>query len=134
LPTENSLEIPKIKVSTVIQEGNDWEKALEAGVWRVPEFGEPVERKLPIIMAAHRYGYLKWSNTYRRENSFYNLPKVENGDQIEIIWNQRKYVFEVYEGYTDTKIRDYSADLILYTCELLNSDRRIVRLARLIEA
>lgn len=133
LPKENMLLIDKVGVETTVEEGGDWEKALEDGVWRVPELGTPEERQLPTILAAHRFGYLWWTNEYRRENSFFNLPKVENGDRVVMIWNQRKYVFEVYEGYTDTEIREYDADLILYTCELLNSDRRIVRYARLVQ-
>ncbi len=133
LPVENRIVIEKIGLNTVIGEG-DVEEALKTGVWRAGDLGDPFERDLPTILAAHRFGYLKWTNEYRRLNSFYNLPKLENGDKVEIVWNQRKYVYEVYEGYTDSEIKDYEADLILYTCEVLNSDRRIIRHARLIES
>lgn len=133
LPVENRILITKIGVDTKIGEGNDWEEVLKDGVWRVPEFGTPESRSRSIILAAHRFGYLRWSNEYRRKNSFFNLPKLENGDRIEIIWNQRRYTFEIYEGYTGTEITDYNADLILYTCEVLNSDRRIIRSARLVQ-
>jgi sortase (surface protein transpeptidase) len=132
LPEVNHIYIDSIGLTTDIGEGEDWEEVLRTGVWRTPDFGTPEDRRRPMILAAHRFGYLVWTNQYRRENSFYNLPKLENGDKIEVVWNQRKYIYEVYEGYTDTALRDFEADLILFTCEVLNSDRRIVRKARLI--
>jgi hypothetical protein len=132
LPKENMIIIPKIGLHTEIREGETWEEALRYGVWRVPDFGVPVLPGRPVILAAHRFGYLVWTNSYRRANSFFNLPKLQNGDRVELVWAQRKYVYEIFEGYTDTEIKDYDADLILYTCEVLNSDRRIFRVARLV--
>lgn len=132
LPETNHIYIETIGLTTDIGEGEDWEEVLKTGVWRTPDFGTPEDRRLPMILAAHRFGYLVWTNQYRRENSFYNLPKLENGDKVEIVWNQRKYTYEIYEGYTDTAMRDFDADLILFTCEVLNSERRIVRKARLV--
>lgn len=132
LPAENMLIVPEIGIKAVINEGEYSEEILRQGVWRAPDFGDPEDRRLPVMLAAHRFGYLAWTNQFRRENSFYNLPKIENGDRIELIWNQRKYVFEVFEGYTDTQLQDLDADLILFTCQVLNSDQRIIRKARLI--
>ena len=134
LPRENRLEIPDLGVDAEIGEGSDWEEALRYGPWRVGDFGTPMDDNKPTIIAAHRFGYLAWSNQFRHERSFYNLPKLEVGGEVEVIWNQRKFVYEVYEGYTDTAIHpeSYDADLILYTCEMLNSDRRIIRVARLV--
>ena len=51
------------------------------------------------------------------------------GDRIEIIWGQRKYVYEIYRAEDSTGIQDYEADLILYTCRLFNSPTRIFRYA-----
>lgn len=133
LPVENRLVIPEIGFDAQIGEGSDWEEVLKHGPWRTPDFGTPEDSTRPMILASHRFGYVYWTREYRRERSFYNLPKLEVGDRVEIIWNQRKYVYEIYEGYTDTKIRDYEADLILYTCEMLNTDKRVIRLARLVE-
>lgn len=132
LPEGNWLIIDKIGINTPIGEGEDWEEVLRQGVWRAYQFSDPEDRTEPTILAAHRFGYIYWTNQYRRQNSFYNLPKLENGDQIEVIWNQRRYVYEVFEGYTDTKLKHLDADLILFTCEVLNSDRRVVRKARLL--
>jgi hypothetical protein len=133
LPKENRLIIDKIGFTSTIQESSDPVKAMEVGAWRLQNSGTPDDRSQPMIFAAHRFGYLKWSNLYRRQNSFYNLPKLENGDVVTVIWGQRQYEYQIYEGYTDNQLHNINGDLILFTCELLNSDQRIVRHARLIQ-
>ena len=134
LPKTNRLVVPSIGVDTNIEEAtlNDYETALKQGVWRVSDFGQPDKNGAPVILAAHRYGYLAWTNSYRHFNSFYNLPKVEVGDTIEIDWQQREYIYGVYKTETATEISDYSADLILYTCESLHGEERIFVYAKLI--
>lgn len=135
LPRENRIKIPKAKIDTLIYEAvsENYEEALQKGVWRVPDFGTPADRDKPLILAAHRFGYLKWSIPYRLKNSFYNLPKLKEGDTVEIIWRQRKYIYKVYKEAEGEEITDYSADLILYTCENLSSPVRIFRYAKLLE-
>jgi sortase (surface protein transpeptidase) len=133
LPIENSLVIPSIGVNTDIQEAtlDNYEAALQKGVWRVSDFGAPNDNAEPIILAAHRYGYLSWTNSFRHKNSFYNLPKVETGDVIEIDWSQKRYLYEVYAVSKGTQILDYSADLILYTCETLTGEEKVFVYAHL---
>jgi len=135
LPATNQLLIPAIGVNTEIQEATltNYEDALRKGVWRVSDFGAPNGNGEPIILAAHRFGYLAWTNSYRHNNSFYNLPKVNTGDLVEIDWNQRKFLYEVYATSKGTEILDYSADLILYTCETLTGDNKIFVYAHLIQ-
>ena len=135
LPLENTIRISSIGVDSKIQESTleYYEEALKKGVWRVSDFGTPPTRNKPMIVAAHRFGYLAWNNIFRRENSFFNLPKLKEGDIVEIIWRQRKYVYEVYATEETEEISDYSADLILYTCETLSSPIRIYKYARLLE-
>jgi len=135
LPKGGWLAIPSIGVKTAIVEKPtaEYEEALKQGVWRVPELGTPLKRELPTILVAHRYGYLKWSNMYRKENSFYNLPKLKVGEKVFVSWGQREYEYEVYAADEGVKISDYSADLILYTCQYLESDRRIFRYAKLVK-
>jgi sortase (surface protein transpeptidase) len=135
LPLEHTIVIPSVGIETVINEApqEQYEEALKLGVWRVTNFGTPHERELPTILAAHRYGYLKWSIPYRLKNSFYNLPKVKVGDTVEMNWRQRKYVYEIYAEDKGEEITDYDADLILYTCESLNSSVRVIKYARLLE-
>jgi sortase (surface protein transpeptidase) len=134
LPITNRLVITSIGVNTDIEEAtyDNYESALKKGVWRVSNFGQPDELGAPVILAAHRYGYLAWTNSYRHYNSFYNLPKVKEGDIITIDWQQREYVYGVYKTENGEAISDYSADLILYTCESLSGTERVFVYARLI--
>ncbi len=135
LPLESTLKINSIGVDTNLTEATlpNFEDALRKGVWRVSDFGSPADRTKPTILVAHRYGYLAWTNIFRRKNSFYNLPKLKVGDTVEITWKQRKYVYEVYAESKGEEISDYQASLILYTCENLNSPVRVFKYARLLE-
>lgn len=134
LPKETIVRIPKIGVETQILEApqENYESALQQGVWRVPDFGVPIKEGPPIILVAHRFGYLNWTQQFREENSFFNLPELENGDRVEIIWDQRRFIYEIYQSEDGTEITHYTADLILYTCRFLESDIRIFRYAKLI--
>ncbi len=135
LPKDNHLTIKSIGVSTTIQEATyvNYEDALKKGVWRVSDFGAPGETGVPIILAAHRYGYLAWTNSFRRLNSFFNLPRLQVGDLVEISWRQHKYTYAIYGESKGENITDYSADLILYTCETLNGPVRIFKYAKLLK-
>jgi len=135
LPRGSYIKITSIGVDSPIYEGTyeSYEETLKKGIWRTPDFNTPLNRESPTILAAHRFGYLAWTNKFRKENSFFNLPKLKDGDTIEIVWRQRKYVYEVYDFSKGEEIKDYSADLILYTCENLNSSVRIFKYARLLE-
>lgn len=130
LPEANGLIISKIGVRGEIHEGDNWQEILKLGIWLVPDFGTPENNQLPIILAAHRWGYLSWTNSFRTLNSFYNLPKLDVGDQIQIVWNQRQYTYEIYKSESGTQISDYNANLILYTCQLWNSPLRIFKYAK----
>ena len=134
LPEQNGIIIPKIDVRTEILEGTDYQKILMQGVWRVPDFGNPEEVGRPMILAAHRFGYIWWTPIYRTLHSFYNLPNLKVGDKVNIIWNQRKYTYEIYKAEDGEAISDYSADLILYTCRLFNSPIRVFRYARIVSS
>lgn len=135
LPVASSLKIPSIGVDTEIYEATkeNYEEALKKGVWRASDSGTPFNRTESTILAAHRFGYLAWNNIFRRKHSFYNLPKLKVGEIVEITYKQRKYLYEIYKEDSGEDISDYSADLILYTCENLNSPVRIFKYARLIE-
>ncbi len=135
LPTTNSISIPSAHIKTEIEESvnENYEEALKNGVWRVNDFGTPYNREAPTIMAAHRFGYLNWSLDFRLHHSFYNLPKVQKGDIVEVVWRQRKYTYGVYKKEESKEITDYNADLILYTCEDLTSDMRVIVYAKLLD-
>lgn len=135
LPEGHYLSIPRIGVDTIIWEGelDNYDKALRRGVWRVSNFADPttIATGKPMILAAHRFGYLEWTQDYRLKNSFYELPKLKNGDMVEIIWNQRRYTYQIQRVEEGTEITDYSSDLILYTCKFLVSPVRIFVYAKL---
>lgn len=132
LPLEPYISIPKIGVSSPISTASDYTQALKEGAWIVPGYGTPENEIVPIIIAAHRFGYIYWDDETRQKISFYNLPKTQAGDIIEVIWGQRRYTYEIYMQAESTKISEYSADLVLYTCKYFNSPIRIFRYARLV--
>lgn len=129
LPKENLLLIPNINVHTPISTEKESENALKEGSWIVPDYGTPMNGNSPIIIAAHRFGYIYWDRETRNKISFYHLPDTKIGDEIAIIWDQREFKYEITAVEESTNISDYSADLILYTCKYFNSPVRIFRYA-----
>lgn len=132
LPEKPYVRIEKIGVDSPISTASDYTEALKQGTWLVSGFGTPENGIYPIILAAHRFGYVYWDDATREKISYFNLPKTHEGDIIDIIWNQRKYSYEIYHEEEGEMITDYSADLILYTCKYFNSPTRIFRYARLV--
>lgn len=134
LPEGTWISIPKIGVETQAQATLDPNEALNTGVWLVPDFGVPGAQEDPIIMAAHRFGWKWWwQDDYWRKHSFYLLTDTQPGDTVEVVYDKRKWTYEIYAGEEGTEITDYNADLILYTCKFLNSPIRYFRYARLVE-
>lgn len=129
LPDGHYLSIPRIGVETTLWEApsDNYEDALRKGVWRVPELADPTlsGQGSPMILAAHRFGYLEWTQDYRIKNSFYYLPKLEPGDEMEVVWNQHRYKYQVTKVEEGTELNDLSSDLILYTCKFLKGPIRI---------
>jgi len=128
LPQDNYVIIDKVGINTLIHQGQDYEKLLEKGVWKVYDFGSPEDESV-MILVAHRFGYFNWTQEQRDTHSFFHLPNTRVGDRVEIIWNQRRYIYEISKLEESTKITDYNVDLILYTCKLYNSPVRIFRYA-----
>lgn len=133
LPEQPYVRIPNIGVNSPIFYQQDYISALKKGSWMVPEFGTPMNGNTPIILAAHRFGYRNWTKEFRNMISYYNLPQTQEGDIIEIVWEQRLFRYEIYKGEESNYISDYDADLILYTCKFFNTPIRIFRYARLID-
>lgn len=134
LPTGTWISIPRIGVYTEMLATDNPDVALETGVWLVPDFGRPGDTTQPVIAAAHRFGWDWWWKTdYWKYNSFYLLTETEPGDRIEVIYDQRKWVYKIYAGEEGELITDYNADLILYTCKYLNSPIRHFRYAMLVK-
>lgn len=134
LPEGDWLIISRIGVRSQLLASHDPAEALETGMWLVPEFGRAGDTAVPMVVAAHRYGWQWWWKTdYWKYNSFYHLPETEPGDIVEVISDQRKWQYEIYAGEENDEITDYDANLILYTCKFLNSPARHVRYARLLD-
>lgn len=136
LPEGQYLAIPTLGIDTTVWEASSsaYEEALRKGVWRVPEFSTPeMGSERPIILAAHRFGYVDWTQTYREKHSFYNLPDVKVGESIVLTWNQHRYTYKVTKIEEGDEITDYSSDLILYTCKFLVSPIRVFVYADLVE-
>ena len=129
LPETPFIKIPSIEVYSPIGESAVPEESLRKGAWMASDYGTPEENNLPVILAAHRFGYVYWERSQRDTLSFYNLPKTNIGDSIEIIWNQRRYIYTIYAEDDSTFVKDYDADLIIYTCKYFNSPQRIFRYA-----
>ncbi|HCC67874.1 TPA: hypothetical protein DEP90_01505 [Patescibacteria group bacterium] len=129
LPEEPYVVISRIGVYSPIGESSNPEDSLRNGTWMVSDYGTPEDSSLPIILAAHRFGYVYWDHTTRDKLSFFNLSKTKIGDSVIIIWNQREYIYKIYAEDEATFIKDYEADLILYTCKYFNSPHRIFRYA-----
>lgn len=126
---ENFLLIPKIRVASIINEGDSY-LALDQGAWRRPLASNPKEGGNTVIVA-HRF------LNGMQERSFYHLPKLVVGDEIYIYWDNEEYVYEVFETRTvepyDKEIEDNSDEpiLTLYTCTpIWTSDKRFVVLAK----
>lgn len=133
LPSGTWMSIPRIGVYSEMYATLDENEALDKGIWLVPDFGRPGDTTQPIIAAAHRFGWdWWWQSDYWKYNSFYLLTETEPGDRVEIIYDQRKWVYEIYAVEEGELITDYDADLILYTCKFLNSPIRYFRYAKLI--
>lgn len=133
LPEGDLIIVPRIGVNTTLQRTETAEEALETGVWWVPDFGLPGDLDKPMIVAGHRFGWQWWWKTdYWKYHSFYKLTELEPGDRIEIISEQRRWIYEVYATEESEEITDYHADLILYTCKHLNSPIRYFKYASLV--
>ncbi len=135
LPEGDWVIIPEIGVKTNFSASENADEALKNGVWLSPEYGKPGDTGLPIILAAHRFGWSSWwQSDYGKLNSFYYLPDTKPGTIVELISDKRKWQFEIFAGEEGEEITRYDADLILYTCKHLSSPIRHIRYARLIES
>lgn len=133
LGTTNRVIIPSVGIDSPISQGEDYEEGLKKGAWLVSGYGKPGEEGPPIILAGHRYGYEFYTNRERTKKiMFYLLPDTQVGDRVEIIWEQRKYVYEIYKLEENTNVTDYNADLILYTCKDMTGTQRVFRYANLV--
>ena len=132
LPQGHYLFISKAGIDTQIFDADNETQGLALGVWHMPGYGTPAQNDKPILLAAHRWGDISLSNAYRSQNLFYNLPRVQAGDMIKITWDQKVYRYQVVSVEQTTYVSHLS-DLILITCQFINSPERIIVYAERVE-
>lgn len=127
----NRLIIESIGVDVAIVEGNS-DKVLSLGAWRRPKTSTP-DKGGNTVITGHRYQYFPPSN-----KTFYNLDKLNAGDEIKVIWNGVEYLYTV----SDTKVVEpdqieieentKEPILTLYTCHpLFTAKNRFVVISKL---
>lgn len=129
-PGDNILYIPKIGLEVPFLTGD--ESVMEQGAWhRYPERGDP-ETGGNFILSAHRF-IMKWTPGATMDSSpFYNVGKLNVGDQFIVDYKGKRYNYEITKKYgvkpTDIAIEDpvkdkiKDAKLTLYSCTLKGSD------------
>lgn len=127
----NRIIVERIGIDTKIFESKVSKDALDKGVWRMPNFGTPINNYQPTVLSAHRWGADKLSNEYRSKNLFYNLPNLKEGDIIKLIWNGEEYKYKINFMEENTYVSKLE-DLILMTCKYYNTPERIIVYAELI--
>lgn len=137
-PTEDRIYIPKIGVDVPLSSVGAG--ALEKGAWhRYPERGDP-EQGGNFIVSAHRFSLGLTPGQTRTKSPFYHINKLENGDQIIVDFNKKRYGYEVFSHKevkpNDTSIEDKIDEdgeprMTLYTCTFKGeSDGREVYFAK----
>lgn len=132
IPTENTLVIPQIGISSKIFDGVD-ESTLDLGVWRRPNTSTP-DQGGNTVLTAHRFLYRSGPNT------FYHLGKIDIGDNFIVYWEGKEYDYEVIDKFqvheTQIEVEDPSDEPIitLYTCTGLDAKDRLVVKGKLINS
>ncbi|MGH7196767.1 MAG: sortase [Candidatus Saccharimonadales bacterium] len=119
----NRLYIPQINVDVAIVTGNDV-SVLDKGAWhRKPENGDP-EKGGNFVLSAHRFVMGFTPQQTRAKSPFYNIDKLEEGNEFYIDSNDKRYAYKITRKYeverTALEIEAPSdqAKLTLYSCDL----------------
>lgn len=108
------LIIPAMLFNAPINEGSQ-NAALSKGLWHIPTSSTPNKGGNTVIIG-HRFTYTN------PEGVFYDLNKVQIGDEIGIFWQGARYLYTVTKievvPPTDTAVQAPSSDaqVTLYTC------------------
>lgn len=134
--TENRLYIPKIDINLPYNTGGA--ETMEYGAWwRKPENGDPANGG-NFILSAHRFIMGLTPEQTLRKSPFYNVDRLQHGDEIIVDYNGKRYVyaisdiFEVKPDDTYIENRTEQPQLTLYSCTLGGAnDGRNVFIAKL---
>ncbi|MBN1779362.1 MAG: sortase, partial [Candidatus Buchananbacteria bacterium] len=123
----NRLVIDKIDVEIPIVEGKNEKQSLLAGAWHMPNTADPNEIG-NMVIAGHRY--------YKKppaKDTFFNLDKLNIGDNFKIVWNGDLVDYKITEiktvSPTQTEVLDESNEkkVTLITCTpLYSSQKRLI--------
>lgn len=127
-PKGDRIVIPAIGVDMPIIEGRD-DSALDRGSWLRPNTAKPGEVG-NTVLTAHRFSYLSGGR------SFYNLDKLDEGDEIIVHWGGKEYRYTAKQEFVVTpdqieiEAPTANTQLTLYTCTpLWTSSKRLVVVA-----
>lgn len=128
----NWIVIPAMGVDAAIVEGG--EEALQKGVWHLPRTSTP-ELGSNTVISAHR-----WLYKPPDPRTFYDIDKVEVGDEIYVRWNDVDYTYRVMSTEVVTPDRVdilKSTDkpmLTVFSCTpLYSTSHRLVVRAELVD-
>lgn len=113
----NSLIIPAMLLDQPTLEGpeSNWFDLLKGGIWRWPGSSTP-DKGGNTVFLAHRFSYTG------PHGAFYYLDKLQPGDEIGVIWNNKTYTYKVISSGevppTNTAIETNTArpQITLFTC------------------
>ena len=130
-PQNNSLFIPALAMQEAVHEGASI-YTLRYGVWHLPQSSTP-DKGGNTVLAGHRF-------TYAGAAVFYNLDKVQAGNDIYMYWNHLRYHYQVSAvrvvAPTEISVEAPTAQpmLTIYTCTpLWSTKQRLVIQAKLME-
>lgn len=126
---KNQLYIPSIRLVQPILEGQN-PNTVNRGVWRLPDSSTPPQ-KSNTVLVGHRF-------SYKNPSIFYQLDKVQAGDNIYVSWDKKIYVYEVDQVRTvlpnakNVEAPSKEAKLTIYTCTpLWSTSHRLVVISKL---
>ena len=124
--TENRLYIPKIDINVPYNSGT--EEVMEHGAWwRKPENGNPADGG-NFVLSAHRFVMGLTPQRTLNKSPFYNIGKLNEGDQIVVDYEGKRYVYNIDKKYTtkptdvDIENRTEKPQLTLYSCTFGGAD------------
>jgi LPXTG-site transpeptidase (sortase) family protein len=129
----NTLVVPSMLLNTPVFEGQvkDTYSILDKGIWRWP-LGSSPDKGSNTVLIGHRFTYTQ------PKGIFYYMDKVQMGDEIGLIWDNKSYTYKVTSiGEVDpssTSITNPTKDarITMYTCTpLWNPKHRLVVVAEL---
>ncbi|MCK5211451.1 sortase [Candidatus Parcubacteria bacterium] len=130
----NRVIIPKIGVNAPIVVTDNADYGLSQGAWLVPNTSSP-DKGGNTVITGHRFKYLPPHNL-----TFYLFDKLETGDLVSIIWQEKDYLYRIKEVkiVDDTEVSILNATdepiLTMFTCHpIYSTEQRLVVISELVE-